>query len=265
MSFRTGLCALVLIGCKREPDRVVPPAASAAPVPVAASSAQAPASSASAPDPLVRASAVVSAWDAALNRHDAAALAPLYAASVSFYGRTMTRDALLDSKRRALAATPNYSQSLSNLRLANDADGGVKATFTKRSGANDAQREVGASLRLQPVGAGFLIASESDAPTDARSDENKTCMEVAMDVVNALPQVTSFFKTAPADARPGGVTYTEEPTRGSAAIGFHHDDRFEAIFFIDVDAGKLGVNQYSEPLTVPTAAQARVRAKCSPH
>lgn len=259
------LCALVVLGCKREPQRVAPPAASAAPVASAVSAAPNPLPSAQAVDALSRAGALVRAWDAALNRHDATALGPLYADKVSFYGQTTTRDALVQAKQRALAATPDYAQSLSDLRLSNDPDGSVKATFTKRSGAKTAQRQVIASLRLQRAGEGFLIASESDAATDARSDANKSCMELAMDVTYALPQVRSFYAQAPADARQGGVLYDDGPAHGSAAIGFHHDDRFEAVFFIDVEAGKLSVTQYSEPLAVPSAVQARVHAKCAAH
>lgn len=263
MKWRLGLCALLALGCKREPERAAPTEASAAPVVVAPSGVPAAKPVIATVDPLTRARAVVSAWDAALNRHDAPALVPLYAASVSFYGRTTPREDLIRAKQKALARTPDYTQSISNLTLSNEADGAVKVSFTKRSGARNAQRDVDASLRLLPSGDGFLIDSESDAPTDARSDNDKNCMEVALDAAYSLPEVVRFFKEAPADARPGGVTFTEEQNRGSAALGFHHDDRFEAVFSIEVDAGRLNVSQYGDVVPVPNGLQSRVRAKCS--
>lgn len=270
-----GLCVLVVLGCKRESEHAPPARASTAPADAPLASAAprsaSPKASSHAPphavvalEQLTRARALVSAWDTALNRHDVAALAPLYAENVSFYGRATPRDELMRAKQRALTATPDYAQALSNLTLSRDADGSVKVNFTKRSGARNAQREVDASLRLQRSKDGFLIASESDAPSDARSDRDKTCMEVALEAAYALPEVARAFKDAPADARPGGVTYTEEPTSGSAALGFHHDDHFEAVFSVDVDAGKLNASQYGEALPVPSAVQARVRAKCAP-
>lgn len=267
---RLGWCALLVLGCQRDRERehVAPTRASA--TPAAASGSAAPSVSGNAAGvaaaklaPLERAGAVVRAWDAALNRHDAAALAALYAPSVSFYGQTLPREKLVESKKKALGASPDFEQSLSNLNLASEADGSVSATFTKRSGPAKAQREVAARLRLNELNGNYVIALESDAPTDARSDDNRSCMEVAMATAYALPEVDKLFKEAPADARPGGLSFPEEAGRESAAIGFHHDDRFESVFYVEVQNGDLTVSEYGEPLKIPSAARARVRAKCA--
>jgi hypothetical protein len=214
-------------------------------------------------EPLTRAGNVVRAWDGALNRRDAEALAGLYAESVSYYGQTLKREKVIASKKKALAATPDFAQSLSNLNLASESDGSVSATFTKRSGPAKAQRDVPARLKLREVGGKFLIALESDEPSDANSDDERDCLGVALAVAHELPQVKRLFNEAPADAGFGGVTFPDEPGYAGASIGFHHEDHFESVFVVEVKNGELSVMQYGEPLALSSAARARVRAKCT--
>lgn len=214
------------------------------------------------PPPLERASAVVDAWNAALNRHDADALAAVYAPEVNFYGQRTPRASIVATKRKALAATPTFVQKLDSVRIVPDGDG-FSVTFDKTSGAADLPKRVQARLRIESVADVYAIAVESDVVSDARSDVARTCSDVAHDVVMHLPAVERVFKEAPADARTGGVTYEERADAVSAAIGFHHDDRFESVFQFSVENGKLNVTGYDD-VTVPAKDQARIRAKCRP-
>jgi hypothetical protein len=75
---------------------------------------------------------VVTRWNAAQNRHDAGALAALYATNVTFYGADLTNAECVERKRVALAAAPDYAQTLSDLELAGaDQNDGVFVRFTK--------------------------------------------------------------------------------------------------------------------------------------
>ncbi|MGC4089254.1 MAG: nuclear transport factor 2 family protein [Polyangiaceae bacterium] len=214
---------------------------------------------------LEAARAVVTAWDTALNRHDVTALARLYAPTVSFYSRRVSRAALLESKQKALAATPDYAQQLSKLNISPLDDGTALVSFDKRSGsAAGAQRSVPARLRLEKWGGALVIAVESDSPSDARADASRSCIDVAVDVAESLPAVSRIYANPDPAARPGGVTYQEEGD-ASAALGYHHDDRFEAIFYVNVEKGVLSVTEYGEPLPIPAEGMDRVRAKCLKH
>ncbi|MFZ5892999.1 MAG: hypothetical protein ACOY0T_18200 [Myxococcota bacterium] len=269
------LCAVLLAACKRGPGQAAPAASSStSPMAVATVPSAAPIASGARPSTalppekqglLERARAVVNAWDAALNQHDADRLTPLYAEMVSYYGRTLTRDKLVEQKRKALATTPDYTQTLSHLTLAADADGSVQVRFDKRSGSQKAQRSVPARLRLEKNGDSFRIAVESDAPSDARSDIGRPCEAVAMDVAMSLPRVKTLLESAGPDARQGALFYPEEVVGDvSASIGFHHDERFQVAFIVEVKEGNLSVLESGEALPIPSEARARVHAKCAP-
>jgi hypothetical protein len=80
---------------------------------------------------------VVARWNDAHNRHDADALAALYAPTVSFYGADLGSAACVERKRAALAAARDYEQTLSALETsAPDGNDGVFVRFEKttRSG-----------------------------------------------------------------------------------------------------------------------------------
>ena len=51
-------------------------------------------------------------WNQAHNAHDVNDLASLYAPEVLFYGTELTKAACVEKKRRAFAATPDYTQSI---------------------------------------------------------------------------------------------------------------------------------------------------------
>lgn len=70
-------------------------------------------------------------WNAAHNAHDAKALGALYAPSVVFYGVTLTNEECVRRKQAAFAASPDYAQSIRDVRT-----DGTTVRFVKTSTSN---------------------------------------------------------------------------------------------------------------------------------
>ncbi len=118
---RPGLILLLLYGCA---SRAPPSVSLSAEHPAATHAAPAPAA-----DPVADA---VTRWNDAHNRHDADALAAVYAPTVDFYGADLSNAEAVKRKRDALAAAPDYAQSVTEMSLAPvDENGGVFARFKK--------------------------------------------------------------------------------------------------------------------------------------
>lgn len=82
--------------------------------------------------PLESVDELVARWNAAHDRHDADALARLYAASVDFYDAELANAEVVKRKRDALTAAPDYTQKLSEIESAPvDGNGGVFVRFKK--------------------------------------------------------------------------------------------------------------------------------------
>jgi hypothetical protein len=196
-------------------------------------------------------------WNAALNAHDVSKLEKLYALHVFFYGRNISREQVAAAKRTALAASPGFKQQLSDVRIAPDRQG-ASITFNKASGAS---KPVHGRLGVACAdGGAYAIATESDAPSDALARGSEDCEAAMYAVAFSLPAVKKEMASA-TDAAPfGGVSYPTEGKHHSVALGFHHQDRFEAAFFLDWNNGVFTVDQGDQ--VVPAAGQARVRAAC---
>jgi len=74
---------------------------------------------------------LLDAWNDAHRRHDTQALAALYGAKVAFYGSTLSGAECVSRKASAFASAPDYSQSLTDVRLVPDGNGGTYVGFTK--------------------------------------------------------------------------------------------------------------------------------------
>jgi hypothetical protein len=196
-------------------------------------------------------------WNAALNAHDLARLEKLYAPRVSFYGRDFTRDNVTAAKHAALAASPGFKQQLFDIRIASG-DQSASVTFSKASGA---ARPVRARLDVTCAdGAVYSISAEADAPSDALAQANEGCEAAMYAVAFSLPEVKRALASATDEAPFGGLSYPVEAKHYSVAIGYHHEDRFEAAFVLDWMNGAFTVNQGD--VAVPPAGVARVKAAC---
>ena len=198
-------------------------------------------------------------WNAALNAHDVERLEKVYTSRVSFYGRDLTRAQVLAGKRQALAAAPAYKQQLSDVRFAPEGDSSASVTFDKASVGAKTTR--GRLLVQCGDDQRYGISTESDAPSDALGGGQEDCESAMYSVAFTLPQVKHAMTYATDEAPFGGLSYPTEGKHVSAAIGYHHPDRFEATFFLDWDKGAFTINQGDVP--VPAAGRARVKAACS--
>ncbi|HET7544430.1 MAG TPA: hypothetical protein VFK05_31380 [Polyangiaceae bacterium] len=198
-------------------------------------------------------------WNRALNSHDLTLLEKAYASRVAFYGRDLSRTQVLAAKRRALAATPNYKQHLSDVRFAPEADSAASITFDKASAG---AKTVRGRLLIQCDGEHYGIATESDAPSDAlaKGQTHEDCEAAMYAVAFDLPEVKREQAYATDEAPFGGLSYPFEGKHVAVALGFHHPERFEATFFLDWDKGVFTINQGE--VKVPAASQKRVQAAC---
>lgn len=118
---------MCLFGCRSSapPPPTLPTDAGAAPT---TASVAPPASAA----PSAQPDDVVTKWNDAHVKHDAAALEALYASSVVFYGVRMTSGEAAKKKAAAFASTPGFTQTVSAATLEeSDEPGVVWARFTK--------------------------------------------------------------------------------------------------------------------------------------
>jgi hypothetical protein len=204
--------------------------------------------------------ALVTAWNVALNAHDAEALAGLYAPQVSFYGRSFSRAQVLAAKSAALAVAPAFKQQLSKVRIAPEPLLGARVTFEKSSAG---AKTVQARLLVHCTDDGvYAITAESDAPSDELGAAKEGCEDAMYSVAFGLPEVTKELANATDGAPFGSVSYPVEGTHYSLSLGFHHPDRFEAIFFVDWLNDAFTIQEGADPLPVPPAALARVKSAC---
>jgi hypothetical protein len=266
---------LACVACRKTPAPEAAPAVVADAAPSAA--APAPVSAAAAApkvDPVRdEAKAVTEAWSAALDRHDVAALEPLYGDRVAFYGNVASRSAVLEAKRRALGPKSTFRQTIADVEpasITHDEELRVVVTFTKRSGSPPKLATVDAKLVL--AGRPLRIVEESDTPSDEKAKEKSLsrCQTVASEVVQSLPPVKKLLADVAAelpkypDRFMGGLgVLPNENGKFSTGIGVHHPDRYEALVWYDVDNdGALHVSAMGEDVPVPPAMQARVVAAC---
>jgi hypothetical protein len=129
----------VLAACSREPVRSTTARFSESPREDAALGGTVPdASPAVVVDPITD---VVTRWNEAHNHHDADALAALYAPTVSFYEADISNSDAVKRKRGALAAAPDYTQSLSEIEPSQvDENGGVFVRFKKTTASKGSSK-----------------------------------------------------------------------------------------------------------------------------
>ncbi len=267
------LLATVAIGCRKPEKRPQKDsrslAASAATV-VSPAVSSAPARSGQPQqDP---AAVVVLAWSNALDRHDLATLETLYGDPLRFYGRTLTKAAVIGAKAAAFRKQPTFRQQIVGPIVSSRADdGALTATFMKRSGEDGKLTEVAAKLVLRFGDAGtWAVVEEGDA-LGAPAASADACEEQVAKVVNALPEVKRTVAEAQALADKsggratfGGMGPTEDEGGGfSALMGLYTDERFETLVSYSVDGkGRLTVNAGGAELELPIATRRSVERAC---
>ncbi|HKO48665.1 MAG TPA: hypothetical protein VJV79_13130 [Polyangiaceae bacterium] len=194
---------------------------------------------------------LLNAWTAALNAADVTALAGLYADKVKFYGQSLTREEVLARKRKALAATPGFSQQVLGQPSYQDEDDSVRVGFQKRSGSPAALSDVRSTLVLVKSPR-LAIREETDAVTEKRFSsagghaKPDSCEAAVWALVDSTPFAKQLNATieqnlkrfsASEDLHLGGMgPFLPSETGGTYElwIGVHHPGRFEnyAVFSV---------------------------------
>jgi hypothetical protein len=112
----------------------------------------------------------VQAWNAALNKADIAALAPLYAARVTAYGKSMDKQACLDGKQAWLAKNAGYKQTLGEDFGVRTTAEGIELSFQKTTVQAGKSKTFDAYLVFDSES--HEIVRESDLTTDATLAKN---------------------------------------------------------------------------------------------
>lgn len=184
---------VLLAACSTKNKEPAPVASSSAAVVSSAPSAAAAASSApTGPEADVK--KVVRAWNDALDKHDVAALEPLYGDPVFFYTKPQPKKTVLAAKKSALGPKSTFHQKIMDEIVVAKTDKGWSATFTKQSGNGARLGETKALLVLSAdaTDAGprsaLVITEERDAPSTASA-----CGAAATAVVHAIPAVKKLM------------------------------------------------------------------------
>ncbi len=107
----------------------------------------------------VDARVAIERWNRAHNDHDVAALASLYAPTVSFYGNVLSGADCTSKKRLAFAQTPDYAQSIRDVKLEPADAGQTFVRLVKTSTTNGKSRDYPAIVMVDASG---KITEESD-------------------------------------------------------------------------------------------------------
>jgi ketosteroid isomerase-like protein len=277
---------LLLTGACRHEERAVP-ATQPKPSPAALSSQPAPSSTpssaAAAPTPSSSpsdpsdeaASAVVRAWNDALDRHDTTRLDALYGDAIRFYGRGLKKAAVIAAKAAALRQQVTFHQQIVGpLALTHASDGTLTVNFMKRSGEHGKLHDTDALLVLaRRNGGSWLIVAEGDAVKTRDAATLEACQAKAAEVVAALPEVKRAEASAMAEAdqskgsaRFGGMGPNDDGDGGfSVASGLQTDESFQCRVSYTVDRkGLLSVTVSGSDAAIPDAALKAVEQACKP-
>lgn len=228
---------------------------------------------------------MLKAWTHALNASDAAALEPLYAEKVRFYGSTFPRTEVIARKRKALAASPGFTQQVIGQPSYRDESDRIRVSFQKRSGLPGKLTDVRSTLVLTKLPK-LTIAEETDAATEQRFQrENEAkptdCASAVSALVDSTPLAAKLYATidknlkpypASDDLHPGGMgPFMPAETDGKSYevwIGVHHPDRFEnyGTFSVtlkgDVTADSFELGNAPQPTAPTPAALADFKRLC---
>src|SRR5215471_4821345 len=138
---------------RAEPVAVGASSAPSSSAPEAASVSRAP--SASNPE------AAVARWNDALAKHDVEALRSVYADPIEFYGTPLPRDQVLKMKQEAFAQTPDFTQSIQNVRIVPLVSKRLRADFDKSWSGGGHESHLPAILELEQMDGKYRVVAES--------------------------------------------------------------------------------------------------------
>lgn len=266
---------LATSACRREETPV--PKAKPKPVAAASSAPNAPAPSASEKATPLSPEAegawkTVRAWSDALDRHDLEKLGELYAGTVRFYGRDLSKNAVIAAKRAAFAKKPGFRQMIIGEISLSLSLGVFTASFTKKAGPDDEFLVNSAKLGIKEDAGKFLIVEETDEESVQKElSARAACMTKVHDVVGALPDVQFAEKVAleEIEESDGGWTMSgigpNDDGEGGfdAEVGIRTEVNIDTRYRYSVDRkGRLTVSTKGGPVDIPREALQAVARVC---
>ncbi len=267
---------LAASGCHRdEKPRPQPKPHPVASVRSAPGTKTAPSGSEKPPPPTPEAEAAektVRAWSDALDGHDLEKLGGLYADTVRFYGRDLSKNAVIAAKRAAFAKQPGFRQELIGEISLSLYLGVFTASFTKKAGPADDFLVNGAKLGIKESAGKFVIVEETDEES-ARKElrAREACEAKVTEVVLALPEVKFAVKVALEEISQsdggwsmGGIGPNDDGEGGfSAEVGVRTEVNIDTRYSYSVDRkGQLSVTTRGGRVDVPREALQSVANAC---
>jgi DNA-directed RNA polymerase specialized sigma24 family protein len=239
------------------------------------------------PDPMAAdVTRLVRDWSLAMDQHDLATLARLYADSVAYYDEwdaTIPRARVLAAKRSLLGPGSTFHQDIvSDVAVTPGATAGMRAArFRKHSGSVGHEQDVIGTLVVDKALDGRLVIS---AETDEEAIKTRTawraaCEKTADEAVHQVPAVQAFDARAAtetssdAEAPPGTPALLTLPPTDLASEKFavvtgyatetalRSSPRVE--YTVDRETGRVDLKVSSRSVPVPPEAFAAIARACA--
>lgn len=111
---------------------------------------------------------LVEAWNRSLNENDPELMLLVYGSQVQYYKKSMKRSEVIEAKKRALAKSADYEQSIVNLAVhyPSDRPGVIRCEFDKAWSTGGKSDTVKALLEIELVKEQYRIVKEGDYTTE---------------------------------------------------------------------------------------------------
>jgi hypothetical protein len=237
---------------------------------VSASASATPARNAAPRSPLFDA---VRQWNEALLSRDRDAIERVYANTVSFYGQQRTRSQVVTSKLAALEKAPDFNQTLEEVQIEKrDTDSPV-VLFEKHWLANGKPGKVRARLSLRREETRWVVAEETDAPTEARFNQaspySGACQNAVLQLVVTTAEGRAYLMSrGPSSDYPANSARFEafDWPKPHVAIQENNEGYRVTLAWFQVDLVDLTVTESfsgsRKPLRTQASARAAVKAAC---
>jgi hypothetical protein len=217
-----------------------PPPATMASTPSASARPSAAASVASAVAVLPPVEPVVARWNELHGQRDVQGLAQVYADTVEFYGEKLAKERVLALKKKAFEKAPDYTQSITGLKLTKPSPDRARAEFTKSWTQGGKTSSIAAVLELAGAPSGFKVTKETDGPSEVKRAQVawSGCNGAAMNLLSHTDDVSDILKDKGMGLHMGSGP-PDDPTF-SIAVHQERASGWETLWWYDIDP-KTGI------------------------
>jgi len=212
----------------------------------------------------------VDRWNDLHRARDVKGLAEVYADDIEFYGQRLPKQRVLALKTTAFEKAPDFTQSVSALKITRPSADRARAEFTKSWTQGGKTSSTTAVLELSRIDGSFKITKETDGPSEARKNRatESRCENAIVDLVfHTEPARTMLLAQMPDDVRMGMRFGIEPPDQPVYSVAVHevHEDHLATLAWYDVDPKTGAMSESGEgnpPLQVDAKLAKRVVAAC---